>query len=248
MRIFLAALVLGGMAVSVLAQSSPEEARVDAREAYRRGLEAAEDERWADSERWFGRAYALSDEPSALFNRAVALRALGRYVEARDAFEALLARELTEPVRARAHELLAQTRARIARLQLEGLPEATHTVELDGAPRPDSGERPVVLEVDEGEHALVVGREGFEPYRWRGRVAGEETETLHVVLTPREVEVVTVEALPRSEPPPPRRSVLEAPWFWVLVGVAVLGGVAVGVGVGFSEAQVDPASGVVFSL
>jgi hypothetical protein len=217
-----------------------------AREAFRRGAEAAQEERWADSEREFRRAYALSGVSSALFNQAVALRALGRHVEARAAFDALLRDEaLDDAVRTQAEELRAQSEVRIATLAISGLAPATDEprVQLDGEVVHDDGSRPLELAVDEGRHALSVEREGFEPFRWSGEVAPGSTEAIEVrqealpELTP---EVIIVEQ--------PRTPIVQKPWFWVVVGVVVLGGAAALITGLMVGAQLEGQSPVVFDL
>lgn len=174
-RCFLVGLVmLSCLPCSALAQSvsaTPEAAPAnvhtrdddEARAAFREGTEAAETERWADSERAFRRAYALSRAPSALFNRAVALRALGRHVEARDAFDQLLAETdapLASDLRESASTLRTESASRVAKLTLTGLTFSPHRIRLDGRSLNDSMSRPLTFEVDEGLHTLEITREG----------------------------------------------------------------------------------------
>jgi hypothetical protein len=65
---------------------------VEARDLFVRGTSFVENGQWADAITTFSQAYELSGVPPALYNVAFALRALGRHVESRDAFEALLER------------------------------------------------------------------------------------------------------------------------------------------------------------
>src|SRR5690348_4287673 len=71
----------------------PSQAQIDqARGLFVRGTSFVENGQWADAISTFSQAYELSGVPPALYNVAFALRALGRHVESRDAFEALLER------------------------------------------------------------------------------------------------------------------------------------------------------------
>ncbi|MEM1414840.1 MAG: tetratricopeptide repeat protein [Myxococcota bacterium] len=213
-------------------------AEAEAREAYRLGTEAAAEERWADSERHFRTAYALSGVTPALFNQAVALRALGRHREARDAFgEVLRDEELTPALRSRAASLRAESARRVATLVLSGLTEAPHRVRLDGQTVEDTGARPLRLDADEGARTLTVEREGYLVFRWSGDLAPGETRPLTISLDPvpgPEVQVVEIE-VPGEAP----RRVARSPWLWTIVGLVLIGA---GIGVGIyldRDAQLD---------
>src|SRR5688500_19004116 len=72
---------------SAYAESTPVDQE---REHYVRGLEAARREAWSDAVVHFRLSYELSGTSASLYNLAVALRALGRHRDARDAFDRLL--------------------------------------------------------------------------------------------------------------------------------------------------------------
>lgn len=228
------------------AQSAHED---EAREAFRRGSEAATEERWADSEREFRRAYELSGVTSALYNQAVALRALGRHVEARAAFDVLLQDPdaLDPRVREEAERIRREAEARIATLVLAGLGAegAEVRIALDGEETRDDGSRPLELEVDPGHHALTVERPGFESFRWSGDLEPNAAETIEVSLvalpelTP---EVIVVERTT------PGTSVVEEAWFWVVLAVLVLGAAAGTVTGLMLDAQLEGESVMVFRL
>lgn len=174
----------------VASETSDERARDDAaREAFVAGAEAAERQLWADSERHFARAYALSGVPAALFNRAVALRNLGREREARDAFDRV-ASEATvdDATRTRAVTLRDEAAARVVTLVVVGLePGVSHEVEVDGELRVDTGARPLRLEVDPGARGLEISRAERERFRWRGVVAPGEELVVRASLPERSV-------------------------------------------------------------
>ncbi len=201
--------------------SAQDTARTDdsrqdaAREEFRSGEAAALEERWADSERHFRRAFELSGVVAALVNQAVALRALGRHRDARDAFDRALEMRPQEALRSQIQEWRGESAARVAVLVLTGLePRVTHDVALDGVSTGDGQERPLRLETDSGRHALVVRREGHVPWLWQGDTHDGQSLRLQVEMEQ--------EAQPRS--------LASHPWFWVLV-VSVAAGAAAATGI-----------------
>src|SRR5690242_12194888 len=133
----------------------------EARARFSAGNKAVQAGRWADALGDFERAYTLSGVPAALFNVATTLRALGRHVEARDAFDQLLASHpKQDPAdREKARALREEEQARIAKLTLDDLPATgAATITLDGQRVTDDGARPLVIEVDPGPHELRVER------------------------------------------------------------------------------------------
>ncbi|MCB9617277.1 MAG: hypothetical protein H6722_33005 [Sandaracinus sp.] len=213
MRVGVGMLVVG-LATAAAAQPAATPTESDAaRDAFVAGAEAAEQQLWADSERHFARAYALSGVPAALFNRAVALRNLGREREARDAFDEVMRAGVDEPTRVQATRLRDEAAARVVTVVVVGLDAtAEHEIEVDGERRGDSGVRPLRLEVDPGTHVIELHLAGHRSHRWRGVVAAGE--------------VVTVRA--ELEPIAPRR---RRGWIAAVVGVAVgAAGLALGVG------------------
>jgi len=230
---------------SAQSDGAPVTEEVDGREAFRRGSEAAAEERWADSERWFRRAYELSGVSSALFNQAVALRALGRHREARDAFRTLLAGDVEGAVRDTATQLMAQSVARVATIAIEGLEAGEeHAVQLDGETRPDDLSRPLEIEADEGAHSVLVVRSGYQPLTRSVTVEAGGRATLRLELERIPEQTVVVRETVREGV-----SVFEEPVFWIIVGVVLAGaGAAIGIYVGFEDAQIVPNSMVRFDL
>ena len=213
-----------------------ESDRAQARALFAAGSAAVDAGRWTDAVDSFQRAWALTRAPSALFNTAFALRALGRYREALRAFDELLALEgTTDAMRAQATELRDEVRGRVALVRLVGLdPAGTHAVRLDGEGVDDPGARPLVLQSDPGRHAIVVTRPGFERFEWVGTLTDGQMLDLSVELRP----VSTGGG----------GSVLEEPWLWVVVGALVIGGVAVGTWYADDQAQLRPASSMPINL
>lgn len=188
--------------------------RAQARALFQAGAAAVEAGRWADAVTSYRAAFELTSAPSALFNTGFALRALGRYREARDAFERLLTLpNVSTPMQNQARELLPEVRERIGRIRLGGLePETRYGVRLDGSGVEDTGERPFLLEADPGEHAVDVMRSGYETFTWSGALenGGLVDVPVQLVLLPTSSE---------------GSSVADEPWFWtVLIGVVLVGG------------------------
>lgn len=205
--------------------------REEAVQAFDDGTRLADEGRWADALPLFRRAYELTGVPTALFNVGYALRALGRYVEARAAFDELLTLRLDDDDRDEATSLRAEVAGRIATVELEGLdaPEGAYEVRLDGAVREDDGARPLRIESDPGMHRVEVHRDGREAYDWSGTLGEGQTRTLTVALP----------ELPGSGGP----GIVAEPWLWIVVGVVVVGGaITIGV-VADIEAQLDPTVG-----
>lgn len=239
MRLWLFSLmVLGVLSVArpVSAQMSDAD-REEARALFAAGQAAVDAGRWPDALAAFERAYELTSVPSALFNAAFALRALGRFREAELAFSELLTLEGTrDDMRAEAEGYLEEVRARLATVRLLGLPEPEPelVVRLDATPVPDSGVRPLELRADPGHHVLDVSRPGFDRFEWTGELTNGEERTLAIELFPSSTGGgggggdVTSEA-----------------WFWVVIGIVAAGAVAGGVVGGIfadEAAQLQPDS------
>lgn len=200
-----------------------------ARTAYAEGTAAAAEERWADAAQSFADAYRHSNAPSAAFNAAMALRAQGRHVEARDAFLALLERHPDWNQRDQVRARYDEEAGRVARLVLSVQTIAAYTVRLDGREVAPGA----ALEVDAGEHVVRVDAEGYEPFEW-SRSVGDGTET-----------TITVSLVPLLRQAPPVADegddLLSSPWLWIVVGAVVLGGAAVGIFLADDAAQLTPA-------
>jgi tetratricopeptide (TPR) repeat protein len=197
---------------------TPTDAEItEARGLYQSGNAAADAGRFADALGLYTRAYALSGNPAALYNTARTLRSLGRHADARHAFDQLLALEsgVSDTTRAEATQLRDEEAARVASLALDDLPTASPDLQLhvDGVFHPDGGARPMMLELDAGQHGLVVALTGFQPFTWQGTLAEGAHERVSVQL------VAT----------PAGRSIAEEPVFWIIVAaVAIAAGAVAG--------------------
>ncbi len=197
------------------------------------GASAVQSGRWADAVASFERAYSLSGAPSALYNVGVAFRALGRNVDARDTFDALLARHsaaLDPQMRQRATSYRQEVNARIALLLLAGLdPQLHYAIRLDGRDVGDTGHRPIRVETDPGTHRIVAEHPDYKPFEWTGTLADGAHESIHVHMV-------------RLPPHIETRSIFASPVFWIIAGAIVLGGAAVGGYLLYQNAQLKPLS------
>jgi hypothetical protein len=201
-----------------------EDAVAEARELYAQGSEAAEEQRWSDAIDLFEISYSLSGASVALFSLGYTLRAVGQFQKARDAFDQLLEDARLDPeLRAQSTALRDEVASKIAILRLVGLDDYdAPSVELDGAPAGDSGDRPLSLEMDPGEHNVSIGAEGFEEFTWDGRLAQGDRVSVDVELEPA------------------GDSILKSPWLWAGVGAAVVLAIVIAAVVVQSNAQLAP--------
>lgn len=254
----------GALAVALLASSSvalaephswaapknePDKAALDeAKALYIAGNRAVEQGRWSDALGDFEKSYALSGAAAALFNVATTLRALGRHVEARDAFVQLLDKhpKLDPSVRDQAEKMLAEEKARIANIVVADLPSKKDDLKLflDGKSTKDEGTRPLSLETDPGKHALRVEEPSSKPFVWEGTLADGEKKTVTVTLTPLPKETPK----PTPEQPKESSSVFASPIFWTVVGVVVVGGAVTGGYLYHQSRQLDAGSPNVVKL
>ncbi len=236
----------------VEARDASQSEVIEAREAFVAGSEAARAGRWRDALRHFTRSYALTGASASLYNAARALEELGRDLEARDAYDCVLAhpRSLDAATLGDVREHRNVVDELVPRLILEGLPDASDSVivELDGRAA-DDRRRPLVIAIDAGEHALRVERPGAEVFRWAGTL--EPSERLVLTLPG------AVRATHRREPLRPApieppvdegdRSIAEEPAFWIAIGAVVVAGTVAGIAVA-SSAGIDPRTDVVHEL
>lgn len=191
---------------------------------------AAENGRWADAVEAFESAHRISPAYTILYNLAYAHRALGRYLEARNALSELLEQyaDIPDEIREVASQMRDEVGERVARIVIHGLPDGLGIgVRLNGQPVSVGMDRPVLVEVNPGEHTVVVLQSGYDDFAWATR------------LRDGEMRRVDVQQEPEAEAPS-GSSVLTSAWFWTITGLVVAGG---GVGLGLwlhDRAQLVP--------
>lgn len=229
--------VLATVAPSAVDAQRASEA-VLAREQFRAGVQAAQEERWGDAADAFQRSYELSPRPLTLLNLAGAYAQTRRLVEAVEAYRMFLMERqgVSARMRADAEAQLADIEPRVprARISVLGLQEGDvvrlDEYELSAA----SLEQP--LPVNPGGHTVSLERGGHEPIVVT--FDGRESDVTDVLVDGRAPEPTPEGSGPSLGPgplgpTPPGRSIVEEPAFWIVLGaVLVAGGVVTGVVLG----------------
>lgn len=182
---------------------------------------AAQEGLWQDALTQFQVLYEETHAPSALYNVAIAFQSLGRHRDARDAFDRLMRQhsaELDEETRAEAARQYGTEAARVARVELSGVPREDQgvRVRLDGRSVGIGDDEPLVLEADPGPHGVSVTQTGHEEFAWEGTLGDGQTLALAVLLP----------VLP-AQP----HEIYEDAGFWVgmvLIAGAIAGGAVLG--------------------
>ncbi|MRG91023.1 tetratricopeptide repeat protein [Polyangium spumosum] len=213
------------------AKPTPEQRQ--ARALFDQGLALSDEGKWAEALEVFRKSDDLVPSISVRFNIAASLRALGRYVEARDSLDGAIAdaesnkTPIKPALKTEIDKLREDVAAKIVRIELRKSP-ADADVNLDGSPVKLAGDGRV--ELDPGKHVFVISAKGHD------------TTTLTKTLS-QEDSVLVLTA--------PRSAVVEAPkekpfykrgWFWGTVGAVVAGGVAVTVIVVATRPDATPAA------
>lgn len=183
-------LCLGVIVASAQVSAQDAAARDAARARFERALQLFDEGRHAEALIEFEAAYELFPDHRVLFNVGNVHEALGRPVEAVDAWERYL-REGGEGLgaerRQAVEQALARQRARIGRLHVVSNVDGAR-LEIDGvevATLPAS--EPLRLAI--GTYTVGVRAAGHEPATRRVTVAGESEQRLEVILERRASEV-----------------------------------------------------------
>lgn len=225
---FSAALFAAPQARAQAPQCTPTDAELEEAQAlFIAGAAAVDAGRWADAISSFERSYALSCRVAALYNLAMALRALGRHREARDTFDRLVRdhADIPDELRQTVANFRREEANRVAVLELAGIdPAVSPDVSFDGRAVPDVSSRPIRIETDAGAHSLVARIPEHQPFVWEGELVDGQREAVDVSFEP----IVVAEGV---DP-------------FAIIG-PILAAVAIGVGIGlgvyfYDEAQLDP--------
>jgi hypothetical protein len=230
-------LSIAAVAGSARAQSASEASL--ARSTFQEGVEAARAERWQEAVDLFQHSYELSPRPITMINLAGALSQVGRLVEAAEAYRSFLAVARSGSAARLRDEAQAQLTAlegRIPRVRIRVLGLAEDDVvrldEYDTSP----AALDLPLPVDPGAHTITVVRAGHErsiPFTATEGVPQEVVLDARPEAWPGSGTIGTVDPNAITTPPP-GRSIVEEPAFWIVIGAVVVvgAGVAIGVGVG----------------
>ncbi len=198
-------------------KASPEARR--ARALFEEGVALSDEGKWPDALAAFQKSDELVRSASARFNVGAALRALGRYVEARKVLAGILAEASTQKpplkpaLQKDIEKLLAEVKTKVVRVSLRVSPRDAD-VQADGAPlvaQPDGS-----VELDPGRHVFVVTAKGHDTTTVSKTIAAADVE-LSLVAPKSAVSLRPIEA---------PRPFYTRPWFLVTAGVLVAGGAA----------------------
>jgi tetratricopeptide (TPR) repeat protein len=182
----------------------------------------------------FEQAYALSPDARGLAQIALAEQALGRFADAEAHLRGALASDADRFIRrnrALLEGALDELARHIGELSLVGGVEGAR-VRIDGRDR-GTLPLPAPLRLATGTARVEVEADGHAPFAGVAMVRAGETTTLIVSLEPRPTEPAVMEraaTAPALAPPPEDTS-----RGWLLpTGIALVGGGAVGIGVGIA--------------
>jgi hypothetical protein len=180
------AVLLGALAAPQAARASEKE---EARKHYDRAIELVDDGQLEGAIVEFQRSYDLTHHFAVLYNIGQVFVSLAKPVEAVDAYERYLADGGKKIPAARHTEVeheIARQKARIATLEIRGLPEGA-VVRLDGK---EIGKAPIAApaRVGVGTHTIAAAAEGYDPAGTEVTVAGEDQRVVELVLAKHVVE------------------------------------------------------------
>jgi len=183
-------IILGALAAPQTARAGAKE---EARKHYDRAIELVDDGQLEGAIVEFQRSYDLTHHFAVLYNIGQVFVSLAKPVEAVDAYERYLAggaNKIPAARRAEVEQEIARQKARIATLEIRGLPEGA-AIRVDGK---EIGKAPLAapVRVGVGTHAIAASAEGYDPADTEVTVAGEDQRVVDLVLAKHVVE-----------PPPP---------------------------------------------
>jgi hypothetical protein len=199
-----------------------------ARRLFREGLSHADAGRWTEASERFDRAYAIRPSPEIGYNLATALERSGQLVRASHLLSTIAESPGARPaVRGAARARLGEVLPRVPRLTVQASAPDRQHLWLDGRPL-DPARTALPMTVDPGEHLLEL-RLGSEVALSR-RVTLAEGDNQAVIFEQPRPPAAAVLPAPRTldlaATPPRERNVLRNPWFWGVVGTAVLASAA----------------------
>jgi tetratricopeptide (TPR) repeat protein len=195
-------------------KASPQARR--ARALFEEGIALSDEGKWPDALAAFEKSDELVPSPSARFNIGATLRALGRYVEAKQTLQRILDEEqsfkppLKPALRKDIQKLLAEVSEKVVVIQVRTSPAAAD-LQVDGSPAkplPDGR-----LELDPGKHVFVLSAKGHD------------TTTVAKTLSKGDTELAIT--APKVKPVEEATPIYKKGWFWATAGGAVVASVTV---------------------
>jgi hypothetical protein len=230
-RVVAFATLLALLLFATLALAQPKggaEAK-QAKALFEEGISLSDNGKWPEALEAFRKSDALVPSASVKFNIGATLRALGRYVEAKNTLEAILKdadspKSTVKPaLKEEVKKVLADVYDKVVMITVKLDPKDAD-LQIDGAdaaPLPDGR-----FEMDPGRHVFVVSAKGHETTTISRTLTADDTEiTLKAPAsaTPKVVEK-RVEVKVAEDTPFYKRF-----WFWTAAGAVVAGGVVVAV-------------------
>jgi len=225
---FLAVLVVLFVGTVALAQSKGGSAEAKrAKALFEEGIALSDEGKWSEALAAFQKSDELVPSPSVRFNIGATLRALGRYVEAKDTLEDILSKEdtfkppLKPAFKEEVKKLLAEVYDKVVMITVKRTP-ADAELAVDGAPpkpKPDGR-----IELDPGRHVFSLSAKGYETTTTTRTLTADDTElalTARKSDAPKVVEK-RVEVKVAEDTPFYKRF-----WFWTAAGAVVAGAVVV---------------------
>lgn len=153
------------VAWSQSARGQPADAKAVARAKALEGSRIADEGQHERALELFREAYALYPEPAYLYDMGVECQAMGRDVEALDAYGRFLRdpRNTPRSLVTHASELQAELEKRLGEIQLRGAPDGAE-IDIDDQPRGTAPPRER-MRAKPGLHRVVVRRPGYSPFQ-----------------------------------------------------------------------------------
>ncbi len=179
-RVVLSLLLLAAVTTPQTARAGEKE---EARKHYDRAIELVDDGQLPEAIIEFQRSYDLTKHFSVLYNIGQVYVSLAKPVEAIAAYEGYLVgggKNIPAARRAEVEKEIARQKARIATLEIRGLPEGA-VVRVDGK---EIGKAPMPqpVRVGLGTHIIAASAEGYDPAETEVTVAGEDQKVVELTL------------------------------------------------------------------
>jgi len=217
-----ALLLLGALSSDAHAQPKTPEAK-EAKALFEQGMGLSSENKWPEALEAFEKSNKLVPLPVVQYNIAFTMRAMGRFVEAKQKLQAILdvAPTLKPPIKPNLQkdidQLYSEVKEKIALVTIT-LDPADVDLQIDGTPTklPMNG----VVEMDTGKHVFVVKKDGYE--------TNSVTKTIQPGASSLKVSAKLIPPPPPPPPPapPPPRPFYSKPWFLTVAGVVLIGGAA----------------------
>lgn len=236
MRFALVALLLVSSSGVALAQSSPDEQR--ARELFVEARAAFDEGRYPEARQLLEESLELAPRPATAMNLSRVLRSMGELLSAETTLEELLGGGfgLVEGERREeASTLLEDVREEIGIITVSIVGVDDAQIQVDGVSAGSASPgAPLELRIDPGDHVVVAS-------------AGSNRDERALTVGPGETHEIDLN-IEVGEPPDEGGSILSSPWFWIITGVLVAGGVAAAVIVATRDQTADPITDPVFPV